>query len=711
MFGPDGQAGIDALAELEREHGELPRTPRAKSGSGGRHYYFRWPAEGGIVNRKNHCDLPIDVRGAGGYAVAPPSRNKNGAYGWEIHPTVCELADAPAWLLEWVRDDGKAATPKPAGHARNGVSIVDRAVAYLAKIPPAISGEGGHGRTLEAARAVVFGFDLGPEVGFQILNAHYNPRCQPQWSETELRHKCQEADTVPFAKPRGWLLSDLAAPETSKKPRNNEVSGAARKKPAQILPSYQSFPLAALPPVIREYIDAAAIGCEPALVALPALAVSAGCIGNSRALRLKKGWSEPAIVWALTVAPSGAQKTPAFAAAVDPLMAIQMEKVDDRLGQLEEYEREVRVWKQKKRDERGDAPEEPKPETCLVTTETTVESVGLLLRDNPRGLLLARDELDGWFQSFARYRQGGATDRPHWLELSRAGSLRVHRVSRPPLSVRRAAVSVTGTIQPAVLALSLDAAALAAGLGARFLMAKPPRPPRRWSEAEVSEDLTARYTDLLRGLLALSMADAGKRAPHFLVLTPAAKQIFVDWFLGWGERQDAARQGAEAAALAKLEGYAARLALLHHVVTHKALGVDDLRGVGEQSVQCGITLVEWFATEAKRIYGSLRETEDECDLRELAEWIQGRGGETTPGSLRDSCRGRYPTAPDAEAALSELVETGCGHWIWLPSGPNGGRPTCVFRLSAPETSKTPGFFEVSGAESARNGSREPGEEG
>lgn len=479
------------------------------------------------------------------------------------------------------------------------------------------------------------------------------------------------------------------------------------------LPAYQPFPLPALPPVMREYVDAAAaaIGCDPALVALPALAVAAGCIGNSRALRLKRGWSEPAIVWALTIAPSGAQKTPAFAAAVDPLTAIQMEKVDERQNELDGYERELREWRKKKRGERGDEPEEPKAETCYITTETTVESVALLLRDNPRGLLMARDELDGWFQSFARYKQGGATDRPHWLELSRAGSLRIHRVSRPPVSVRRASVSVTGTIQPTVLATALDAAALAAGLGARFLMAKPPRPPRRWSEAEVSEDLVSRYTDLLRGLLGLKMNDAANRSPHFLTLTTAAKQNFIDWFLAWGEKQDAARQGAEAAALAKLEGYAARLALVHHVLAHKAVEVSDLREVGEQSIQCGITLVEWFAAEARRIYGSLRETEEESRLRELTEWIQARGGETTPGDLRDSCRGRYPSAPDAEAALCELVEAGCGHWVCRSPGPNGGRPAQVFRLAAPETSKNSRDIGVSGAAPHRNGYREPGEEG
>jgi hypothetical protein len=206
MLGPDGQGGIDALAELVRQHGELPTTPTARSGSGGQHYYFRWPAEGGIRNRKNHRDLPIDVRGAGGYFVAPPSKNKNGHYEWVIHPDNCALADAPEWLLAWCRGDGRTSgtLSKPVSI---GVSILDRAIKYLDKMPPAISGQGGHDQTMEAARVVVYGFDLGPEEGFRLLWQHYNPRCQPPWSEKELRHKCAEADTVPFGKPRGWLLT------------------------------------------------------------------------------------------------------------------------------------------------------------------------------------------------------------------------------------------------------------------------------------------------------------------------------------------------------------------------------------------------------------------------------------------------------------------------------------------------------------------------
>src|SRR5262249_26843702 len=93
------------------------------------------------------------------------------------------------------------------GVVRNQTSIEERAIRYLAKMPEAISKHGGHNRTFAAARVVVYGFDLGPEDGFRILWKHFNPRCRPEWSEKELGHKCEDADTKPYWEPRGWLLT------------------------------------------------------------------------------------------------------------------------------------------------------------------------------------------------------------------------------------------------------------------------------------------------------------------------------------------------------------------------------------------------------------------------------------------------------------------------------------------------------------------------
>src|SRR5262245_3329243 len=61
MLGPDGPQGIAALADLEREQGKLPRTPSGTTGGGGKRYYFRWPARGGVSNHHSHRGLPIDV--------------------------------------------------------------------------------------------------------------------------------------------------------------------------------------------------------------------------------------------------------------------------------------------------------------------------------------------------------------------------------------------------------------------------------------------------------------------------------------------------------------------------------------------------------------------------------------------------------------------------------------------------------------------------
>lgn len=119
------------------------------------------------------------------------------------------------------------------------LSVEARAIAYLAKCPPAIQGQKGSVALLNAARGVVYGFDLGQEVGYQLLDAHYNPRCQPPWSEKELRHKCKEADTKPFDKARGWLLDEWMtkyAPEPSANGVHKPAEPATEKPAANTGP-------------------------------------------------------------------------------------------------------------------------------------------------------------------------------------------------------------------------------------------------------------------------------------------------------------------------------------------------------------------------------------------------------------------------------------------------------------------------------------------
>ena len=67
----------------------------------------------------------------------------------------------------------------------------DRARAYLAKIPPAIEGQGGHGRAFTTALKLVT-FGLSPDDVFELLS-EWNRICEPPWSDGELRHKIGDA--------------------------------------------------------------------------------------------------------------------------------------------------------------------------------------------------------------------------------------------------------------------------------------------------------------------------------------------------------------------------------------------------------------------------------------------------------------------------------------------------------------------------------------
>ena len=83
----------------------------------------------------------------------------------------------------------------------------DRARAYVAKVPGAVSGAGGHAQTFSLACSLVSGFALSSSEARQLLG-EYNARCVPPWSERELDHKIESAFSTPHDKPRGHLLGD-----------------------------------------------------------------------------------------------------------------------------------------------------------------------------------------------------------------------------------------------------------------------------------------------------------------------------------------------------------------------------------------------------------------------------------------------------------------------------------------------------------------------
>ncbi|WP_336491682.1 bifunctional DNA primase/polymerase [Methylobacterium nigriterrae] len=97
---PDGLA---ALAELERQYGPLPATHTHLTPSGGRHLLFRWREDRPVTNREGRLPANINVRGNGGYLIAPPSRRSDGRR-YEIAEPLdfCRFAEAPEWLYDLI---------------------------------------------------------------------------------------------------------------------------------------------------------------------------------------------------------------------------------------------------------------------------------------------------------------------------------------------------------------------------------------------------------------------------------------------------------------------------------------------------------------------------------------------------------------------------------------------------------------------------------
>lgn len=124
--------GDQSLAALFAEHGEFPETIEVATGGGGRHFYFRHP---GIEIRNKVSVRPgIDVRGDGGYIIAPPSIHASGRpYEFIVGrgPRDMKPAPLPAWLMAMLLEMPAKSTPA-ASRARD--RLIAAASRYVDKV-------------------------------------------------------------------------------------------------------------------------------------------------------------------------------------------------------------------------------------------------------------------------------------------------------------------------------------------------------------------------------------------------------------------------------------------------------------------------------------------------------------------------------------------------------------------------------------------------
>jgi predicted P-loop ATPase len=269
LLGPSGlvDVDVDALDALPLARRLLPPTRTFGRASKQRsHFVYRVEAAGATKQFKcpEKDDMIVEYRAKGGQTIFPPSMHLSGEHiAWdtdsdsfstvdaaELRRAVGRVAAAVLLVRAGLSEDdaiGIVRSPEPPLAARlsgralsvasrwigcnvapkdstqrtSGTNVVERARAYLARLDPAVSKQGGHPQTLWAAIVLVRGFLLSDSDALSLL-LDWNTRCQPPWERHDLEYKISEAhkaDRLEHAD--GWLLDEKKEKPAKSKPKRS----------------------------------------------------------------------------------------------------------------------------------------------------------------------------------------------------------------------------------------------------------------------------------------------------------------------------------------------------------------------------------------------------------------------------------------------------------------------------------------------------------
>jgi len=164
--------GDVALENLEREHGRVPTTVECRTGGGGRHLYFAHP--GALIRNKVGLASGVDLRGDGGYVVAPPSLHASGLrYTWVAgrEPGSNAIAPLPDWVLRQEVEE-----PARRGHP----------IAFWRRLVSDGVPAGERNTTIASLAGHLLRHGLDPAVVTELLLCWNRVRCRPPLADEEV---------------------------------------------------------------------------------------------------------------------------------------------------------------------------------------------------------------------------------------------------------------------------------------------------------------------------------------------------------------------------------------------------------------------------------------------------------------------------------------------------------------------------------------------
>jgi DNA primase len=470
-----------------------------------------------------------------------------------------------------------------------------------------------------------------------------------------------------------------------------QVSTEGWKQPLPLnqIPAPLPFPNEVLPTPLRAVVVeiARALNCPADFVGGPLLALAGGAIGNARHISITRSHAQPPCLFLVVIAFPGTAKSPALRI---------LRRVFDEIQRqwLDEWRKEMDGWKQKKKAHDKGKGQDPGPRPVLrrcVVADATMESLAMILEENPRGLVMLRDELMELVASMNQYKGGKGYDRQIILKLWDGEPICIDRKSDrsrdgAPLYVARPFAAIVGGLQPAVVErfrgeTHKNSPPPDDGFFDRFLSIYPVELDavgERWRE--VSAESLAAWDRAVKRLLQLEMVkeDGGSGfRPYFYNLTEGAREAwkrFTDAHAA--ELNDPDFPSHLRGPWSKLRGYCGRLALILHCLRWACSEVEPVYAVDAvdaSDMENAAQLVAYFKSHVRKVYAALDADPRIAEARKVLRCLE-RNPDMTVFTRRDlyqHLRRQFKQPEALDAPLRLLAEYG---YLQGATPERGGRP-------------------------------------
>lgn len=365
-----------------------------------------------------------------------------------------------------------------------------------------------------------------------------------------------------------------------------------------------SFPLEIFPKAIRDIIEALEEyeNYNVDFTSASFLTVFAAAMGNTWSVRFMTGWVSRPIIYMVLVGSPSCGKTPPLQQAVAPLLKLDGEYDMIYCKEMETYRRWERM--SAKQRERHSLPEEMKmpQRKCHVVVDSTVEALIGALRDNPRGVLIYKDEIDSLLSNFNRY---NGSDEGYFLSLFSGTPFKYSRKSNNEhIFLANPYCSIIGSTQPGRLDEQFGGKRMMNGFSSRFLKVYPEidKMPS-WNDTAMPDGVLEEWGRIIRKVVTVtpSTDQEGKATSIELLFSQEAKLRVIQWKDEVNNKAYAETDSDAVRALCgKLETYLVRFCLVIQIM-HCICGESGMDKIEPGTAELAIRLTEYFRNMESRI--------------------------------------------------------------------------------------------------------------